>query len=114
MSTPEPLNDMAPLEFLNQADKEMAAGNGRKAAGLMWRAIEATILGLAQNKRSEGNNLDQLALALDARSPEGSRSHMSSVVTGVTLLEHSKVEVLEDCELELAYQLSREFVANSR
>ena len=80
----------------------------------MWKAIEATILDLAKNKGIKSDDLDQLALALDAVSPEGRRRHLSSVVTGVTLLEHSTAEVLEDCELELAYQLSREFVANSR
>ena len=114
MSTQEPTTEMTPLEYLKQADKAMADGNGREAAGLMWKAIEATILDLARTSSLEGNDLDQLALTLDAKSPESQRRHMSSVVTGVTLLEHSKVAVLEDCELELAYQLSREFVANLR
>lgn len=114
MVTPESSTEMTPSEYLKQADKAMDAGNGREAAGLMWKAIEATILDLARNRRIEGDNLDQVALALDAGSPAEERRHMSSVVTGATLREHSQVELLEDCELELAYQLSREFVADSR
>ena len=112
MAKPEPSVEKTPLDYLNQADREMAAGNDREAAGLMWKAVEATVRVLARSNSIEGDDLDQLALALDAGSPEGERRHMIGVVTGVTLLEHSKVEVLEDCELELAYQLSREFVAN--
>lgn len=112
MAAPESSRESVPLEYLKQADKAMAAGNGRDAAGLMWKAIEATIIGLARENEIKGENLDQLAQALDARSPEEDRRHMRSVVTGVTLLEHSKVEVLEECELELAYQLSHDFVAN--
>ncbi len=113
MASPESSANMTPLEYLKQADLAMADGNGKDAAGRMWKAIEATILGLARDKGLAGEDLDQLALALDAGSPVEKRRHMSSVVIGVTLLEHSKAEVLEDCELELAYQLSHEFVANS-
>ena len=81
----------------------------------MWKAIEATILDLAKNKGIKSDDLGPTGLGSGrGESPEGRRRHLSSVVTGVTLLEHSTAEVLEDCELELAYQLSREFVANSR
>lgn len=113
MASSESSVGMTPSEYLKQADEAMNAGNGREAAGRMWKAIEATILGLAREKGLDGEDVDQLALALDAGSPEGKRRHMSSVVTGVTLLEHSRVEVLEECELDLAYLLSHEFVANS-
>ena len=113
MVCPESSANMTPLDYLKQADLAMSAGNGREAAGRMWQAIEATILCLARDKGLTGEDLDQLALALDTASPEEMRRYMRSVVTGVTLLEHSKTEVLEDCELELAYQLSHEFVANS-
>ena len=52
MATSKPATEMTPLEYLKQADREMAAGNGQKAAGLLWKATEATLVGLAQKQRN--------------------------------------------------------------
>ena len=110
MTTPEFTKGTSPLEYLERADREMAAGNGQEAAGLMWQAIEATIVGQAKDKGIAEADLRKMALALDSGAPEEKRWYMDSIVTGVTLWEHAKAELMEEYELELAYELSREFV----
>jgi hypothetical protein len=57
MATPEPTTGMTPLDYLKQADREMAAGNGRKAAALLWKATETIFLQLAKKRSLD---LDEL------------------------------------------------------
>ena len=54
MSTQEPTTEMTPLEYLKQADKAMADGNGQRAAGLLCTAIEGAIVRLAFERGIEG------------------------------------------------------------
>ena len=104
MSTPEPSPGpsmaMTPLEYLKQADKEIAAGNGRGAAGLLCKAIEGAIVRLAFNRGIEGANLYELAKALDRKSTAESHHYRGYVAHISTLRLHSEEEVLEDYELE--------------
>ena len=50
MATPEPANEITSLEYLKQADNELADGNSRKAAALMWKAAETVFLQLAKER----------------------------------------------------------------
>ena len=47
---------MNPSEYLRNADKELAAGNRRKAAALLWKATEATFLRLAKERGLSRND----------------------------------------------------------
>ena len=66
--------EMTALDYTHAAHKQLAAGNERKAAGLLWKAAEATFLDLAHKRGIEcdsDGNLIELAKALEA---DGSRS----------------------------------------
>ena len=101
---------MTPLEYLKQADREMAAGNGQKAAGLMWKATEATIADLAARKGVESKELGELAKGLETAGYVEKHHFTSRLVTAKFLKEHANNEIMEDYELENAYDVIRRFV----
>ena len=102
---------MTPLEYLKQADREMVAGNGQKAAGLLWKATEATLVSLAHNQGIEyRDDLSQLAMALEADGSVEKHHYGSGVVTAKILREHADTEIMEDYELEGAYLVMRNFL----
>ena len=110
MAKPEPSVEKTPLDYLNQADREMAAGNGREAAGLLCKATEATIRGLSTKKGLVGTNLGELAQGLESDGSVEKHHFMSRLVTAKFLREHAANEIMEDFELEGAYDVTRRFV----
>lgn len=111
MATSEPATEMTPMEYLKQADKEMAAGNGQKAAGLLWKATEATLVGLAKKREIQyRDDLSQLAIALEADGSVEKRHYRARVVTAKILREHAETEIMEDDELEGTYAVMRNFL----
>lgn len=107
--------NLSALEYLSRADQEMAAGNGREAAGLLWKATRATLVGLAQDKGLDRPANDEDALIELARDMEKHGSipdyyYRGKVAAGSLLREHSDSDALEGYELESAYRVAREFV----
>ena len=76
MST-EPATEMPPSEYLRNADKELAAGNRRKAAALLWKATEATFLRLAKERGLSRNDL--VKLNADRKPPIDYSDHLERI-----------------------------------
>ena len=110
MGMQKPAYEMNPLEYLKQADKEMAAGNGRIAAGLLSKAIEATLRELAKEQGLEITNLEETAKALEAAGAGEKYYFQGTLLTAQMLREHEDGEIMEDYELEGAYIVTRRFL----
>lgn len=106
---------MTPLEYLTQADAEMAAGNGREAAGLLWQATQATLVELAEKR---GVALDspgygdfiEVADALESEKSVEKRYFRSNFIAATVLRDHAAMEVLDGSELDFSYDLTRKFI----
>ncbi len=103
------------LEYLAAAKLEREAGSHRKAAGLMWKATQATFAALADThgvKYSGLNDLDlfSIADALAADPTVGKRYFGSAIAPGSLLKDHAEMDVLEDYQLELAYETAEQFI----
>ena len=115
MAMPESDTKMTPLEYMRRADKELAAGNDREAAGLLWKATKATIIELAQARGLECNNLDNsdfidLAQALEGDESTPGHYYRGKIAAGSLLNAHAEMDALEDYELESAYKVARKFI----
>ena len=100
MSTPEPVMDMTPMEFLHQADQEMAAGNYQKAAALLWKATEAIFLGLARERDLSQKDLYRVAKALEEERPQQKHYYSGNLLFAESLRDHGIEDPLERYELE--------------
>ena len=111
MATPEPATEMTPLEYLACADREMAAGNHREAAGLLWKATRSTFIALAQERRLDYDEyLIDLAKALESDGSVFEGYYRDSLVVGKLMHHHAELDVLECYQLESTYQLARQFI----
>ena len=112
MAMPDPATGMTPLEYMACADQELAAGHHRKAAALLWKATEATFLGLARERGLDHSNPDliNVAKALEADGSVPKSYFRASLGAGKLLRDHAEMDVLEDYELESAYKTMREFI----
>ena len=103
--------EMTALGYTHAAHKQLAAGNERKAAGLLWKAAEATFLDLGRKRGIEcDGELIELAKALEA---DGSvRKGYYSLRLGAmsTLRVHAEQDVLERWELMALYEDSLDFI----
>ena len=105
--------EMTALDYTHAAHKQLAAGNERKAAGLLWKAAEATFLDLARKRGIEcdsDGSLIELAKALEA---DGSvRKGYYSLRLGAmsTLRVHAEQDVLEMWDLMALYEDSLDFI----
>ena len=102
---------MTALDYTHAAHQQLAAGNEREAAGLLWKAAEATFLDIARKRGIEPNgSLIELAKALEA---DGSvRKGYYSVRLGAmsTLRVHAEQDVLERWDLMALYEDSLDFI----
>ena len=110
MSTPEPATEMTPLEYFKQAEREMAAGNGQGAAGLLSTAIESTLVELGKQRHLDTGDLNEVAKKLEADSEVEKYHYQSTLITAQILREHADQEVMEIHELEGAYMVTRKFI----
>ena len=107
----EPSSEATPLEYLKQADREMAAGNRQLAAGLMWKAAQAALISLAKERKiALRNDLSELARDLETDGSTSECRYPARVVTAKILRDHAAEDFLEDYELEGAYEVTRKFV----
>ena len=120
MPTQEPVapkngESMTPLEYLARADKEMASGNGREAAGLLWKAAEVTLEELGQKRGyalngPEYEDFMEIADALESDKSGEKHYFRSNFIAASVLRDHADMEVLEDTELDFSYCLTRKFI----
>ncbi len=112
MAMPDPATGMTPLEYMACADQELAAGHHRKAAALLWKATEATFLGLARERGLDHSNPDliNVAKALEADGSVPKFHYRSGLVVGKLMRDHAEMDLLEDCKLEDAYKATRKFI----
>ena len=96
----DPATEMTPLEYLNEADKEMAGGNNRKAAGLMWKAIEGTFVALAVQIGMDGGDYKAVASAMEKRDPPYERYYSGNLLFAESLRDHANTDPMEGYELE--------------
>ena len=101
---------MTPLEYVERADRELAFGRRRQAAALMWKATEAAFAALARERELEGGDLLALAQALDAEKPVAPKRYLGGLVAGKLLHDYAEMAGLESCELQDAYQATRQFL----
>lgn len=107
--------EYTPREYLSRADKELAFGQHRKAAGYLWKATEATFIGLARARELDCGDLSAVAVALEkAGGRKGSipakQDYHSNLIHAKTLREHAEWELLERYELDDNYELTRAFL----
>ena len=109
--------NLSALEYLSRADQEMAAGNGREAAGLLWKATRATLVGLARErglalKGSEYSDFMELADALESVQVSEKGYLRGNFIAATVLRDHAVMEVLESSELDFSYDLTRKFIVD--
>ena len=103
--------EMTALDYTHAAHKQLAAGNEREAAGLLWKAAEATFIDLGRERGIEHDgDLIKLAKALDAKGAASKRYHRSRL-GGISLLrDHAKYEVLESWYFIDVYRDTLDFI----
>ena len=103
------------LEYVDASKREQAAGNHIKAAALMWQATQATFAALADAHGMELASWDEVALielakALEADGTVRKLYYRSGISPGALLKDHAELDVLEDYQLELAYETAEQFI----
>ena len=103
--------DMTALDYTHAAHKQLAAGNERKAAGLLWKAAQETFLNLGRQRGLDcDGSLIELAKALEA---DGSvrKGYYSVRLGGMsTLRDHAEYDVLEKWDLMYLYEDTLDFI----
>ena len=102
--------EYTPREYLSRADKELAFGNHRKAAGYLWKATEATFIGLARARELDCGDLSAVAVALDAGRPAVKQRYLSGLADAKTVREHAESECLEDYQIAMFFGATRQFL----
>lgn len=113
MSTPE--MGKTALEYVEASKREQAADNHIKAAALMWQATQATFAALADAHGVKYSRLDDVDLfaiadALEADPTVNKRYYGSAIAPGSLLKDHAEMDVLEDYQLQLAYETAEQFI----
>ena len=102
---------MTPLEYLELADSKYSAGEHLEASLLMWKATEAVFVELEDSRELQyTEDYISLAKALEKDTSVARLPYRDSMITGKVLRAHAQMDVLETCELELTYELAREFI----
>ena len=110
-----PATEKTALEYLAASKQEQAAGNHIKAAALMWQATQATFAALADAHGVKYKGLDvidlfKIADALEADPNVATRYYGGGIAPGSLLKDHAEMDVLEDYQLELAYETGENFI----
>ena len=100
MSAQKPPTDLTPLDYLEQADREMAAGNGQKAAGLLWKATEGTLIALAKERGMTLGDLNAITRVLGEENPAREHFYVGNLLFAEALRDHANTDPLERYELE--------------
>lgn len=107
--------EMTAMEYMESADKELDAGNEREAARLLWKAAETTFHDLGRARGLDcGGSLIDLAKALEADDSVVKGYYRGSLIGASLLYDHARFGVLEDCDLEDAYEATQKFILKVR
>ena len=99
----------SPLEYLAAAERELAADNPLEGSRLLWKAAEATFARLGKVKELDEKEIIALAKSLDQK--EGrNRYYIGTFGVANALMHNAELDMMEDYELESAYDIIREFV----
>ena len=111
MTTTTETAEMTALDYAHAAHKQLAHGNERKAAGLLWKAAETTYIDLGRKRGIEyEGSLIELAKALDASGAASKRYHRSRL-GGISLLrDHAEHDVLESWYFLDVYKDTLDFI----
>ena len=91
--------------------KQLAAGNEREAAGLLWKASEVTFLDLAHRRGIEcDGNLIELAKTLDANGAVTKRYRRSRLGEVFLLRDRAEMDLLESRHFGDVYEDTPDFV----
>ena len=105
---------MTPSKYLALADGKFDSGEYREAAGLMWKATKAVFVDLADSHGLDyTEDFISLAKALEKHNSVPKLYYRGGLTVGTALRDHAEMDVLETCELELAYELARKFIIRS-
>lgn len=112
MATESATAELTPLEYVARADKELAFGKRQKAAGYLWKAIEATFIGLAKERELDCGDLFKVAKTLEAETTlqKNYPSYGGGLSAGETLREHADSAALEGYQLGVHYDAARKFI----
>lgn len=104
---------MTALDYTHAAHKQLAHGNEREAAGLLWKAAEATFLDLGRERGIEcdgGDGLIELAKALEADGSVSKWYYRGSLGEASLLKAHADMDVLEKWQLMDTYKDTLDFI----
>ena len=90
---------MTPLESLDAAALEFAAGNHRKSSRILWKATEATFDMLAEAHGLDSSDHIAVAIALD-ETYDSKMHYQGNLMVGRGLGYHSDLDLMEDYLLE--------------
>ena len=108
----EPAKGMTPSEYVDLADRELAAGNHRRAASLLWKATEATFINLAEERGIDHSDPDLIAVA-KALESDGSAPkfhYRSGLICGKLMRDHGAMDLMSETRLKDAYKSTRQFI----
>ena len=100
-----------PSEYLAMADKRYARGEYRAASRLMWKATETVFMDIADSRGMDyTEDFIAVARALEKAGDIRKFPYSGSLSTGKLLRDHADMDLLEDVDMEFAYELAREFI----
>ena len=111
--TTQPGAEMTALDYTHAAHKQLAHGNERKAAGLLWKAVETTYIDLGRKRGFECDDDDSLIELAKALETDGSVSkwyYRSNLGSASLLRDHAKHDVLESWYFLEVYKDTLDFV----
>ena len=84
----EALPDASPIELIEQAAREYAAGNGREWAGTLLAALQKTFLDLGRVNGIDSQSVLDIGKALDAKDHSGRKFPYSGLLSGANMLSY--------------------------
>ena len=96
--------EMHPLQALEAAEREFAAGNYVDSSRILWKATEATYAMVAKAHGLRTGDLNQIADALDRKyggnDRRGKGYYSGYLITCGLMRDHAEMEALEEYELD--------------
>ena len=103
-----------PLQALDAAEREYAAGNYVESSRILWQATEATYAMLAEAHGLDAADLIAVAKALDGKrdgiEPKFKHYYLGYLISGWLMEAHAETEALEDYELESPHRRLPPFI----
>ena len=106
---------MMPSEYLALADSKFASGEYREAAhASCGRLLKTVFVDLADSHGLDyTEDFISLAKALEKHNSVPKLYYRGSLTTGKLLRDHAEMDVLENVEVEFAYETARKFILRS-